>query len=151
MAVGRVKDPHLAALCAEYGRRLGRYGPFEAIEVKDARGGTPQASARAEGERLLAKIDASAILLDERGEERTSRQLADWLTRAADEGQRDLTFVIGGAWGLSDDVLRRCSGRMRLSSMTLTHEMSRLLLLEQLYRARTIQRGAPYHHGERPG
>ncbi len=138
------------ALCAEFQKRLGRYVPVEVVEVKDARGRSPRDCAEQEGARLLAKIDASAVLLDEHGRERTSRQLAQWLRKTTDEGQREITFVLGGAWGLSDAVLDRCPQRLRLSSMTLTHEMSRMLLLEQLYRACTILRGAPYHHGDRP-
>ncbi len=138
------------ALCAEFARRLGRYATVEVVEVKDARGRSPRECAEQEGARLLDKIDASAILLDEHGRERTSEQLAHWIQKKTDEGQRELTFVVGGAWGLSDAVLERCPQRLRLSSMTLTHEMTRMLLLEQLYRACTILRGAPYHHGDRP-
>lgn len=148
VAVGRVRDAHLRALCDDFAGRLRRFLPGELIEVKDARAQKPARARAEEGERLLAKLPPGclAIALDERGPERSSVGLASWLQQRQDEGVGDLRFVVGGAWGLSDAVKTRCSGSLRLSTMTLTHEMARLLLLEQLYRACSIQRGLPYHH-----
>jgi 23S rRNA (pseudouridine1915-N3)-methyltransferase len=148
VAVGRVKNPHLRALCDEFDGRLRRYLPGDVVEVKDARARDPARSRQEEGERLLAKLPPGcmALSLDEHGRERTSVGLAKWLQERQNEGVRDLRLVVGGAWGLSGDVKARCQGSIRLSSMTLTHEMARVLLLEQLYRACCIQRGLPYHH-----
>jgi 23S rRNA (pseudouridine1915-N3)-methyltransferase len=148
LAVGRVRDVHLRALCDEFDGRLRRFLPGDVLEVRDARTRDPARARQEEGERLLGKLPPGclAVALDEGGRERTSVGLAEWLQARQDEGLGELRFVIGGAWGLSDDVKARCRGKLRLSAMTLTHEMARLVLLEQLYRAASIQRGLPYHH-----
>lgn len=148
LAVGKVRDKHLAALCDDFEGRIRRYVGGDLIQVKDARSREPALARQEEGERLLAKLPPSclAVVLDEHGRDRTSVDLADWLRARQDEGVKDLRFVVGGAWGLSDAVKARSRHALRLSSMTLTHEMARLLLLEQLYRACCIQRGLPYHH-----
>lgn len=148
VAVGRVRDAHLRALCEEFGGRLRRFLPGDLIEVKDARAQKPAQVRREEGQRILAHLPAGCrcVALDERGREHSSVGLARWLQERQDEGVSDLRFVLGGAWGLSEAVKERCAGSLRLSAMTLTHEMARLVLLEQLYRACSIQRGLPYHH-----
>lgn len=148
LAVGRVKDPHLSALCDEFRKRAQRLAPTEVVEVKDARGRDPEDARRIEGERLLARIDnrARVVLLDEHGKDRTSEQLAEHLQDLADDGCKELVFVVGGPWGHGEAIRARATERLRLGALTLTHEMARLLLLEQIYRAWTIQRGLPYHH-----
>jgi len=86
------------------------------------------------------------VALHERGRRRTSRDLARWLGELRDQG-RSVTFVIGGAHGLSEDVLGACSSRVSLSDLTLPHDLALLTLCEQIYRCRAILSGEPYHHG----
>ena len=135
VAVGRMKNPALRAACDEYIDRLRHYTTVEEREVKEeARvlGAVP------EGTRLVA--------LTRRGEEWTSGQLAEWTGRWEMEG-RDITFAIGGADTLPDEVLRKAERLWSLSRLTLPHEFARVVVYEQLYRAHTIRRGEPYHRG----
>jgi 23S rRNA (pseudouridine1915-N3)-methyltransferase len=135
VAVGRMKDPVLRAACDEYIDRLRHYTRVEEREVKEeARvlGAVP------EGTRLVA--------LTRRGEEWTSGQLAEWTGRWEMDG-RDVTFAIGGADTLPDEVLRKAERLWSLSRLTLPHELARVVVYEQLYRAHTIRRGEPYHRG----
>jgi 23S rRNA (pseudouridine1915-N3)-methyltransferase len=135
VAVGRVKDEGVRSACDEYLKRLQRYAKVEETEVKDeARilGTIP------EGSRLVA--------LSRAGEAWTSRLLAERTADWEREG-RDVGFAIGGAEALPADVLRRADSRWSLSALTLPHELARLVVLEQLYRAYTIRRGEPYHRG----
>ena len=100
-----------------------------------------------EGERLLARVpkDSYRILLDVRGESRSSEELAARLDTLAGEGQSDIAFLIGGPFGLSDDVRAAVDERISFSRLTFTHQMIRLLLVEQIYRAFKINRGEKYH------
>ena len=101
-----------------------------------------------EGTQLLKQLPKGVwvVSLDERGRSLTSVELAAWLERIRDRGTRELAFVVGGAWGLSPEIMNRADESLRLSSMTLPHELARVLLLEQYYRAWTILRGLPYHN-----
>ena len=135
VAVGRLRDAALRAACDEYLGRLRRYARVEEQEVKDeARvlGAVP------EGARLVALSRAGAAW--------TSRELAERTTRWDQEG-RDVAFAIGGAETLPSEVLDRAERVWSLSPLTLPHELARLVLYEQLYRAFTIRRGEPYHRG----
>jgi 23S rRNA (pseudouridine1915-N3)-methyltransferase len=135
VAVGRMKDAALRAACDEYLDRLRHYAKVEEREVKDeARilGAVP------EGSRLVA--------LSRRGDVCTSGELAEWTVRWELDG-RDLTLAIGGADALPGDILQRAERVWSLSRLTLPHELARLVLYEQLYRAYTIRRGEPYHRG----
>ena len=118
------------------------------VEVKEGRGLPPKQAIAAEGVRLLEKLPRGchAVALDEHGKSMTSVGLAGWLTRRQQDATRDLRFVIGGAYGLSADVKARCDLSLRLSDMTLPHQLARVLAAEQLYRAWTILRREPYHH-----
>ena len=147
-AVGQVRDRSCRALCDDYSSRIRRYGPFDLVEVREGRG-LPRARAmEVEGERLLSKIPsaARAVSLDEHGRTLTSDQLARWVAARQQDATRDVRLLVGGPYGLSDAVKSRCAESIRLSSMTLPHELARVVLLEQLYRAWTILRGEPYHH-----
>jgi 23S rRNA (pseudouridine1915-N3)-methyltransferase len=145
-AVGRPRGV-LAPAVAEYETRAARYWPLEAREVREepARAEPDQSRAR-EGERLLARAPAGATLVacDERGEAWTSARFAAWLGEQRDAA-RDVAFVIGGAYGLAPAVRDAARVRLALAPWTLPHEMARLVLAEQLYRAGTIARGEPYH------
>ena len=135
VAVGRMKNPALRAACDEYIDRLRHYTRVEEREVKEeARvlGAVP------EGTRLVA--------LTRRGEEWTSGQLAQWIGRWEMEG-RGVTLAIGGSETLPDEVLRKAERLWSLSRLTLPHELARVVVYEQLYRAHTIRRGEPYHRG----
>ncbi len=135
VAVGRMKNAALRAVCDEYLDRLRHYTKVEEHETKDeARvlGAVP------EGARLVA--------LTRRGDEWSSVQLAEWTERWEMDG-RDVVFALGGADTLPDDVLRKAERLWSLSQLTLPHEVARVVLYEQLYRAHTIRRGEPYHRG----
>jgi 23S rRNA (pseudouridine1915-N3)-methyltransferase len=150
-AVGRPRGP-AADLVADYEARAKRYFPLEAVEVKEEPFRRPGDAARVrdeEGKRLLARVPPGAeiVALHETGKQWTSQQLADWIAGLAVRGSPGAAFLVGGAYGLSDDVLARARHHLSLSAFTLPHELARLVLAEQLYRAGTIQRGEPYHKG----
>jgi 23S rRNA (pseudouridine1915-N3)-methyltransferase len=151
LAVGRARGP-VADAIAEYEKRAGRYFPFEAVEVKEEAFRKPGDAARVrdeEGKRLLARVPAGAeiVALHETGRQWTSQQLSDYLQELGVRGSPGAAFVIGGAYGLSDEILARARHQLSLSAFTLPHELARLVLAEQLYRAGTIARGEPYHKG----
>jgi 23S rRNA (pseudouridine1915-N3)-methyltransferase len=144
--VGRPRDAALAAAITDYESRAARYWPLDIREVKAPAGGKDADSARdTESERLfVAAGDAVLIVCDERGKSFTSREFADWMQKQR-EAARDVAFVIGGAFGVNDDMRRRAKQLLALAPWTLPHELSRLVLAEQLYRAGTILKGEPYH------
>jgi 23S rRNA (pseudouridine1915-N3)-methyltransferase len=146
--VGKPRDRHLAAAIDDYETRIRRYFTLDIAEVREAstKGSAAEQVRLKEGERLLERIPAAATLFvcDERGETLTSQQFAELIGKARDNA-RDVAFVIGGAYGLSDDVRARAGRVLQLAPFTVPHEMARLILTEQLYRAGTILRGEPYH------
>lgn len=148
--------PLLADAIAEYERRAGRYWPLEVVEVREekARKGLPAEQVRAaESGRLLERVPAGTevIALTRVGESWTSAGLAKYLEALALRSSAGASFLIGGAYGLSDDAIAGARHRMAVSALTLPHELARLFLAEQLYRAGTIVRGEPYHKAvERP-
>jgi len=138
IVIGRCRDRRLAALADDYVARIRPLAPVEVIELKDA---DPRREAADMVRRLGARDPARPVIaLDERGEDLTSADLARLL--GAHGG---LAFLVGGAEGLGDEARARADRTLRLSSLTLTHEMARVLLLEQVYRGLTILRGLPYH------
>lgn len=146
--VGRPRDPRLGGLIAEYESRAARYWPLDVHEVREepARAQTPALVRDREGERLAGKVASGMRLVacDPNGTAMTSERFADWLRDARDRAQ-SVAFVIGGAFGLSPSLLLRADFSLTLAPWTLTHELARLVLAEQLYRAGTIVRGEPYH------
>jgi 23S rRNA (pseudouridine1915-N3)-methyltransferase len=148
VVVGKPRDQHLAAAIHEYETRAARYWSFESHEVREesARGTSPEIVMQREGERLAARIPAGAALVacDPGSTAMTSERFAEWLSSARDAA-RDVAFVIGGAFGLADGIRQRASTRLTLAPWTLPHELARLVLTEQIYRAGTILRGEPYH------
>ncbi len=145
--VGRLRSKELGRLCEEYAKRLNRYGAFEIIEVKAATARDPQAGVREESQRLLALLKPGDELwvLDERGRMESSPGWAAGITQLENRRVKRLMVILGGAYGM-DEALRKKGRLQALSKMTFPHELCRLIVLEQLYRARTIQRGEPYHH-----
>jgi 23S rRNA (pseudouridine1915-N3)-methyltransferase len=145
--VGRVKEEWLREQIEEYVNRIGRFIRIDIDEVKDEKilGRDYEKIKKAEGERILNILgDDYAIALDANGKSLDSPEFAKALKKAGDDNKR-LTFVIGGALGLHDDVLKRCNLKLSLSRMTFTNQMVRLLLVEQIYRAFTILAGMEYH------
>lgn len=147
--VGKLKESFSRDGCALYWKKLSRFFSLDESMVKDAAGKLPPADKnRKEGEGILAKIKPGdvIIIMDEYGERLTSRELAKRVQKWTDAPNQRPVFVIGGPFGLSDEVKKVARHKIRLSDMTLPHELARLLLLEQLYRAGTILKNMPYHH-----
>ncbi len=148
VAVGRPRPGARSEMIAEYEARAARYWPLDTREVREepARGRTPALVREREGERLLDAAGSSRVIAcDAAGELLTSEALADWLRRERERAGRDLAFLVGGAYGLSPAVRTRAERQLSLSRFTFPHELARLVLIEQLYRAGTIVRGEPYH------
>ena len=146
-AVGKPRNAALAAAIHDYETRAARYWPLDVHEVSEERGksGDSRLVRKREGERLAERIGSSRLVAcDISGKSFTSERFAEWLRTERDR-DRDLAFVIGGAFGLSDDLLAASSTRLSLAPWTLAHELARLVLAEQLYRAGSIVRGEPYH------
>jgi len=149
LAVGRV-GPLLREAVGEYERRASRYWSFEAIETREEKAsqGLPADRIRAaEAERLLARVPPGfdIVALTRAGAPWDSTRLARYLEQLGVQSRAGAAFLIGGALGLGDEALQRATHQLRLSDLTLPHELARLTLTEQLYRAGTIVRGEPYH------
>jgi 23S rRNA (pseudouridine1915-N3)-methyltransferase len=141
--VGKTRDPHCKALQDEYLRRLSHFVKSEIIEIKDAVGA---GSVEIEGNDLMSKLNPSTFvtLLEVSGRQLSSNELAAQLEEWQNRGIREITFVVGGAKGVSRQVAERADLKLSLSFLTFTHEMARVVLTEQLYRAFTIIKGFPY-------
>lgn len=150
LVVGKTTDARLQALIEEYQKRLVHYVPFELKvipELRNAKNLSMDEQKQREGEQIFAMADAGSrlILLDEHGKEYRSVDFAAQLNKWMSAG-RNLIFVVGGPYGFSEDVYSRAESKISLSQMTFSHQMIRLLFVEQIYRACTILRGEPYHH-----
>ena len=145
-AVGKPRHAVLAAAIEHYEERAARYWPLEVREVKEESGrASPEQVKEKEAERLAARTEGAAVVVcDERGTSMTSPEFARFL-QGARERARDVAFVIGGAYGLAESIRAGAQRRIALAPWTLPHELARLVLAEQLYRAGTIVRGEPYH------
>jgi 23S rRNA (pseudouridine1915-N3)-methyltransferase len=146
-AVGKPRNAGLAAAIDHYEGRAAKYWPLEIREVKEesARGAQANVVQEREAQRLVARVEgATMVACDERGAPMTSIKFANFLQEAR-ERARDVAFVIGGAYGLAESLRDRAQTRLALAAWTLPHELARLVLAEQLYRAGTIIRGEPYH------
>lgn len=145
--VGKSRDAWVKDAIAEYAGRIRRYSPLELFDIRDEKGAEAEDMRRRECKRLEKQIPPGAVLvlLDERGEQLDSPALAAFIGKKRDSGTGEMVFVIGGAYGFSEEFRRR--GRLlALSKMTFTHQMVRVFLLEQIYRAFTILNNEPYHH-----
>jgi 23S rRNA (pseudouridine1915-N3)-methyltransferase len=142
---GRTKDEHLRALVAEYLKRLTRFVRCEVIETRDS-AGSDRSGVEKESQRILDVVPAGSflVLLDLTGRQRDSQELADEVRRWENDSIKEVVIVIGGADGVSREVAARAQQLWCLSRLTLTHEMARVVAIEQLYRAYTINRGLPY-------
>ena len=149
--VGKTSDKHIIALMNEYEARIRHYSGFDITilpELRNTKALSQQQQKTAEGNMILKQINPSdyVVLLDERGAEMRSVELANWIERKQQTVSHRLVFVIGGPYGFSDDVYARANDQLSLSRLTFSHQMVRLFFLEQIYRCFTIMRGEPYHH-----
>lgn len=150
LLVGKTQDKHFLAGIHDYQERIGHYMPFEIKiipEIKNTKNLTATQQKVREGELILKELQSSdtVVLMDERGKELRSTEFARWLQGKQNISRR-LVFVIGGPYGFSTDVYARAGEQLCLSKMTFSHQMVRLIMVEQLYRACTIIKGEPYHH-----
>lgn len=153
VCVGKLKEKYLVQGIAEYSKRLAPYVKFQVSEVPDEQAPEKMSDAELEqvkdreGERILGHIkpDAHVVALAIDGQLWSSEDLASQLDRLATYGTSNVAFVIGGSNGLSDAVLRRANSKLSFGRMTLPHQLMRLVLVEQIYRAVKINRGEPYH------
>ena len=153
IGVGKLKEKYFKAGIAEYSKRLGRSCKFQIVEVPDEK--APESLSQAEmaevmakeGERILEKIKDKEYVyaLAIKGKERTSEEFAKEINQLTTYGHSDITFVIGGSLGLSPEVLKRANTQISFGRFTLPHQLMRLVLTEQVYRAFTIINGLPYH------
>ncbi|WP_066916253.1 23S rRNA (pseudouridine(1915)-N(3))-methyltransferase RlmH [Streptococcus sp. DD12] len=153
ITVGKLKETYLKSAVAEYSKRLGRFAKIEAISLADEK--TPDRASDAEnrqilekeGQRILQKIGDRdyVIALAIEGDMLSSEKLAQKIHQLTLSGQSTLTFIIGGSLGLSPEVKRRAQLLLSFSPMTFPHQLMRVILLEQIYRAFMINEGSPYH------
>lgn len=148
LAVGRLKERYWRDAADEYLKRLRPYATVRETEVADvdlARG--EDLARRAEAEAILRVLPETSyvVALDARGRQLSSEGLADWLAERGVRGESAVAFVVGGSAGLDEAVLARANERLSLGAMTLPHQLARVVLLEQVYRAFRIMRGEPYH------
>ncbi|MCC6413410.1 MAG: 23S rRNA (pseudouridine(1915)-N(3))-methyltransferase RlmH [Saprospiraceae bacterium] len=149
-AIGKTSERYLDEGMAIFEKRLKNYVPVQWQIIPDVKVKTAEARVikKEEGEKVLAKLqsDDYLVLLDENGKEFTSVELAHWMEKRLNQSPRRLIFLIGGAFGFSDAVYERAQEKISLSRLTFSHQMVRLFLMEQLYRAMTILRNEPYHN-----
>lgn len=148
--VGKTFDKRFESAIDDYLKRLSHYLPIKTTiipSVKNTKNITEEQQKQMEGLLILQRVQTgdALILCDERGKEMRSIEFAKWLENAQQKS-RKLTLVIGGPYGFSQDVYSRANGLLSFSKMTFSHQMIRLILVEQLYRACTIIKGEPYHH-----
>lgn len=153
VSVGKLKEKYLKLGIDEFTKRLSAYAKIELIEVPDEKAPEQLSDLemeqvkQKEGEKILSKIspDTYLIALAIEGKMKSSEELADSLDKLATYGKSKIAFVIGGSLGLSKEVLERADEKLSFSKMTFPHQMMKLILLEQVYRAFRINRGEPYH------
>lgn len=151
LAVGKLREAHYRSGVENYLDRIRRMLPIEEIEVASGAGedsnGKGNGAIQREAEALEKhfKREGLVVALEPKGQMMNSETFAAWLQTAMNKSVQRVTFVIGGAWGLSPAILERADLRLSLSPMTFSHELARLVLAEQLYRALSLWKGLPYH------
>lgn len=151
LMVGKTVQQFINSGFENYQQRMVHYIPFEykvISELKKTKNLSEKQQKTKEGELILNQIQPAdfVVLLDENGKELSSVGFARWIEKLMINGMKDVVFVVGGAYGFSEQVYKRCNFKMSLSKMTFSHQMVRLIFIEQLYRAMTIIKGEPYHH-----
>jgi len=153
ISVGKLKEKYLKMGIDEYLKRLSAYAKIEIIEVPDEKAPEElsetemQQVKQKEGDRILSKVspDTHVIALAIEGKMKSSEELAKQLDQLATHGKSKIAFIIGGSLGLSSEVMKRANDTLSFSKMTFPHQLMRLILVEQVYRAYRINRGEPYH------
>lgn len=153
ITVGKIKEKHFTAAIDEYAKRLTKYCNMTMIEVPDEKAPENLSDKEMvqvkdkEGERILSKIKDTqyVITLEIKGKQSTSEEFSEQLSLLGLGGQSDVVFVIGGSLGLSDQVIKRSNHALSFSKMTFPHQLMKVVLLEQIYRAFRIQKNEPYH------
>jgi 23S rRNA (pseudouridine1915-N3)-methyltransferase len=151
IVVGKTKEAYLQAGEAEYLKRLGKFNKPEVVmvpDIKSAAGRNATQLAEKESQSIMSRIQPgdTVVLLDDKGQSYTSEAFADWLEHKQVHGTKRLIFVVGGAYGFSEALYQLADEKLSLSKMTFSHQMVRMIFLEQLYRAYTIVHHMPYHH-----
>jgi len=151
LVVGKTDEPYIIEGINKYVNRITKYMPFEIDvipDLKNSKNMQHQQQKEKEGEIILKKLQPGdyVVLLDENGNMHSSVGFASWLNGIFIAGYKRLVIVIGGPYGFSNAVYGACNGKISLSKMTFSHQMVRLVFLEQFYRAHTILKGEPYHH-----
>ena len=151
LAIGKTDSKSLQMLMDDYQKRLGFYVKFDfeiIPDLKKAKNLSEEQQKQKEGELILNKLNPTdiLILLDEGGKQLDSIGFSEYLQKHMNSGIKQLVFVIGGPYGFSKEVYNKANGKLSLSRMTFSHQMIRLFMIEQLYRAFTILRNEPYHH-----
>lgn len=150
LLVGKTVGKHFIAGINDYTERISHYMPFEIItipELKNTKHLTEQQQKQMEGELIIKQLQPTdtIVLLDEKGHEFRSIEMARWLEQKQ-QSPRRLVFIIGGPYGFSQDVYSKANELISLSKLTFSHQMVRMIFTEQLYRSCTIIKGEPYHH-----
>jgi 23S rRNA (pseudouridine1915-N3)-methyltransferase len=151
LAIGKTDDKHLISLIDTYKKRLKHYINFELEiipDIKKVKNLSQVQQKEKEGELILNKLanTDNLLLLDEKGKEMRSVDFSNFLQKKMNAGIKQLVFVIGGPYGFSENVYKKSQGKISLSKMTFSHQMIRLFVVEQIYRAFTILKNEPYHH-----
>ncbi|MBM1107555.1 23S rRNA (pseudouridine(1915)-N(3))-methyltransferase RlmH [Aurantibacter crassamenti] len=151
LAVGKTDNTELQTLITAYENRLQHYIKFELEiipDIKNSKNLSENQQKEKEGELILKKLSSTdaLILLDENGKQFSSVVFSEYLQKKMNSGLKQLVFVIGGPYGFSKEVYQKAQGKISLSAMTFSHQMVRLFIVEQLYRAFTILKNEPYHH-----
>lgn len=151
LAIGKTDNKNLQILIDDYQKRLKHYIGFQfeiLPDIKNVKNISKKQQKEKEGEILLKKINPTdiLILLDENGKEFSSVEFANFLQKKMNSGIKQLVFVIGGPYGFSEAVYKKAQGKVSFSKMTFSHQMFRLFVVEQIYRAFTILKNEPYHH-----
>lgn len=151
ITVGKTDSEHIMTGLELYTKRIERYIGFSIQMIPDLKKSKKRSElvqSDLEGKLILDCIQSSdfVVLLDEKGKEFRSVEFANFLQKRMNAGLKQLVFVIGGPYGFSDEVKKRCDSKLSLSKMTFSHQLVRVLFAEQLYRAFTILKGEPYHH-----
>lgn len=151
MLVGKTVNKHFVELIDDYASRVKHYISFDIItipELKNTKNLSAEQQKQQEGELILKQLQAGdhIVLLDEHGKELRSIEFSKYMEQKMQTVSRRLVFIIGGPYGFSPDVYAKANEQLSLSKMTFSHQMIRLIFVEQFYRAMTIMRGEPYHH-----
>lgn len=151
ITIGKTNEKYLIEGISDYQKRLKHYTNFERIEIaniKNAKNFSESELMKKEGELILKQIQNSdhLVLLDDKGKDFTSQKFSQKLQQWMLSGKKRLVFVVGGAYGFSDEIYKSGNEKLSLSKMTFSHQMVRLFFVEQLYRGYTILNNEPYHH-----